>query len=298
MKSFFYLQRSDRRTILAILAVIVAAVGLTIYLGGGGNTATAIGGDTTAVADGKRNLDRKGGQAYGYYDTGEKQAELFPFDPNTADSTQLLRLGLAPWQVRSIYRYRAKGGVFRRKTDFARLCGLTAGQYRQLEPYISISQDYRPASEVYPASRPDAVARDTVRYPLKLSPGQTIALNTADTALLKRVPGIGSGFARAITAYRERLGGFYSAAQLLEIDNFPRSALPYFTVDAAACKKLNVNKLTLNQLRRHPYIGFYRAKTIVDHRRLHGPIHGLEDLALYRDFPQDAIERLRNYVEF
>ena len=78
MKSFFYLQRSDRRTILAILAVIVAAVGLTIYLGGGGNTATAIGGDTTAVADGKRNLDRKGGQAYGYYDTGENRRSSSP----------------------------------------------------------------------------------------------------------------------------------------------------------------------------------------------------------------------------
>ena len=28
--------------------------------------------------------------------------ETFPFDPNTADSTQLLRLGLQPWQVRNI----------------------------------------------------------------------------------------------------------------------------------------------------------------------------------------------------
>ena len=31
--------------------------------------------------------------------------EEFPFDPNTADSNQLLRLGLQPWQVRNIYRY-------------------------------------------------------------------------------------------------------------------------------------------------------------------------------------------------
>ena len=270
MKGFFYMQRNDRRAVMAALAVIVVAAGVALCVGGGGETAQSVAPDTAAVAREDGGRPTGGRPSAGYYAV----------------------------EGRSIYRYRAKGGVFRRKTDFARLYGLTAGQYRQLEPYISISQDYRPASEVYPASRPDAVARDTVRYPLKLSPGQTIALNTADTALLKRVPGIGSGFARAITAYRERLGGFYSAAQLLEIDNFPRSALPYFTVDAAACKKLNVNKLTLNQLRRHPYIGFYRAKTIVDHRRLHGPIHGLEDLALYRDFPQDAIERLRNYVEF
>ena len=298
MKSFFYLQRSDRRTILAILAVIVAAVGLTIYLGGGGNTATAIGGDTTAVADGKRNLDRKGGQAYGYYDTGEKQAELFPFDPNTADSTQLLRLGLAPWQVRNIYNYRAAGGIYRQPRDFARLYGLTAGQYRRLEPYIRISDDYRPAAEAYPAEPRPAYVRDTTRYPLKLKPGQHVALNTADTALLKRVPGIGSGFARAIVRYRERLGGFYSTAQLMEIGNFPQSALPYFTADPSLCRKLNVNRLTLSQLRRHPYIGFYQAKTIIDHRRLHGPLRSLDDLRLYKDFPPETIERLRHYIEF
>ena len=298
MKSFFYLQRSDPRTIRAILAVIVAAVGLTIYLGGGGNTATAIGGDTTAVADGKRNLDRKGGQAYGYYNTGEKQAELFPFDPNTADSTQLLRLGLAPWQVRSIYRYRAKGGIYRQPRDFARLYGLTAGQYRRLEPYIRISDDYRPAAEAYPTEPHPAYVRDTLKYPLKLKPGQHVSLNTADTALLKRVPGIGSGFARAIVRYRERLGGFYSAEQLREIDNFPPSALPYFTADASRCRRLDVNHLTLNQLRRHPYIGFYRAKTITDHRRLHGPLRGLDDLRLYRDFPPEAIERLSHYLKF
>ena len=69
-------------------------------------------------------------------------AERFAFDPNTADSTQLLRLGLKPWQVRSIYRYRAKGGVFSEPADFARVYGLTLKQYRELEPYIRIGRDY------------------------------------------------------------------------------------------------------------------------------------------------------------
>ena len=41
------------------------------------------------------------------YAVPEEKVETFPFDPNTADSTTLLRLGLAPWQVRAIYKYRA-----------------------------------------------------------------------------------------------------------------------------------------------------------------------------------------------
>lgn len=42
-----------------------------------------------------------------------KPATFF-FDPNTADSTALLRLGLSPWQVRNIYKYRARGGRYHR----------------------------------------------------------------------------------------------------------------------------------------------------------------------------------------
>ena len=298
MKSFFYMQRNDRRAIMAVLVVIAVVAGIMIYIGDGGGLPPDAPADSTAINAAGGDARGGGTQDGGYYAAEWRKAELFAFDPNTADSTQLLRLGLAPWQVRNIYRYRAKGGIYRDKTDFARLYGLTAGQYRRLEPYINISPDYRPAAEVYPAPKHDAYARDTIKYPLKLKPGQTVSLNTADTALLKRVPGIGSGFAGAIIRLRERLGGFYDTAQLLEIANFPRSALPYFTADPSACKKLNVNQLTLNQLRRHPYIGFYRAKTIIDHRRLHGPIRSFDELRLYRDFPQEAIERLRAYVEF
>ena len=298
MKTFFYLQRNDRRAIMATLIVLTVAVGLTIYIGDEGQTATTTQADSTATAPNRNQGNGGGQQAVAYYDTGGRRAELFPFDPNTADSTQLLRLGLAPWQVRNIYKYRAAGGIYRQPRDFARLYGLTAGQYRRLEPYIRISDDYRPAAEAYPAEPRPAYVRDTTRYPLKLKPGQHVALNTADTALLKRVPGIGSGFARAIVRYRERLGGFYSTAQLMEIGNFPQSALPYFTADPSLCRKLNVNRLTLSQLRRHPYIGFYQAKTIIDHRRLHGPLRSLDDLRLYKDFPPETIERLRHYIEF
>lgn len=298
MKTFFYLQRNDRRAIMATLIVLTVAVGLTIYIGDRGKTAATTQADSTATAPNRNQGNGGGQQAVAYYDTGGRRAELFPFDPNTADSTQLLRLGLAPWQVRNIYKYRAAGGIYRQPRDFARLYGLTAGQYRRLEPYIRISDDYRPAAEAYPAEPRPAYVRDTTRYPLKLKPGQHVALNTADTALLKRVPGIGSGFARAIVRYRERLGGFYSTAQLMEIGNFPQSALPYFTADPSLCRKLNVNRLTLSQLRRHPYIGFYQAKTIIDHRRLHGPLRSLDDLRLYKDFPPETIERLRHYIEF
>jgi DNA uptake protein ComE-like DNA-binding protein len=231
-----------------------------------------------------------------YYQVEGRKAELFPFDPNTADSTQLLRLGLQPWQVRNIYKYRAKGGVYLQPSDFARLYGLTVKQYHELEPYIHISAEYQPSATLV-GERPQ-YERDTLKYPIKLKEGETVTLNIADTSTLKKVPGIGSAFARAIIGYGKRLGGYVSTSQLLEISNFPRKSLPYFKVDSTKIRKIKVNKLTLDQLKRHPYINFYQARTITDYRRLKGDLKSLDDLKLHKDFPEAERKRLEPYMDY
>ena len=292
LRDFFYVQRSDREVIIVLLLVIVGALGVLWLTGGNETTPIVSTADSTLVAT---LQDDTPSRARIYYKVEERRAERFVFDPNTADSTQLLRLGLQPWQVRNIYKYRAAGGIYRRKEDFAHLYGLTVGQYRELEPYIRISKDYAPASTLV-ADSPQCA--DTLHYPQKLGEAETIELNTADTTLLRRVPGIGSYYARKIVQYRDRLGGFVSARQLDEITDFPQQAKPYFTISTAQVRRLNINTLTLEQLRRHPYINYYQARAILDYRRQHGRIADLAELSLLRDFPEEAIERLRPYVAY
>ena len=320
IREFFYLQKSDRKVILTLLLVIVVALTVIFFAGG--------------ESDGEDSKELKSGD-HAYHsekiltdsplDT-PKKAELFPFDPNTADSTQLLRLGLQSWQVRNIYKYRAAGGIYRQKTDFARLYGLTVKQYRELEPYIRISDDYLPASTLLKQERRTSQgsfsqnrgnwtrnqrdrSRDSVRqnhgpvplipqYSPKLRPGETVVLNTADTTALKTIPGIGPYYARKIVQYGQRLGGYVNVDQLDEIENFPSEAKSFLVVCDAHPQKLNLNKLSLNELKRHPYINYFMARAITDYRRLHGPLHSLNDLRLSRDFPQEVIERLEPYVEF
>lgn len=135
-------------------------------------------------------------------------------------------------------------------------------------------------------------------YQPKIRRGEHIVLNTADTTALKTVPGIGSYFARKIVEYGERLGGYVSVDQLDEIEDFPLDAKRYLVVENPSPRKLNVNRLSLNDLRRHPYLNFYQARAITDYRRLHGPLKSLQDLRLSKDFPSEVIERLLPYVEF
>lgn len=301
IREFFYLQKSDRKVILTLLCVIVIALGV-IFLTGGER-------DSSEETSQPHQSGQPHQTSYSDYASYSKKApERFVFDPNTADSTQLLRLGLQPWQVRNIYKYRAAGGVYRRPLDFAKLYGLTVKQYRELEPYIRISSDYLPASTLVEAERTThgrasdkaMAVHDSVvhRYPVKIRETEHVVLNTADTTTLMTVPGIGPYYARKIVAYGERLGGYVSVDQLDEIDDFPSEAKKYFVIQNPQTRKLNVNKLSLNELKRHPYINFYMAKDITDYRRLHGALKSLNDLRLSKDFPSDVIKRLEPYVEF
>jgi DNA uptake protein ComE-like DNA-binding protein len=254
---------------------------------------------------------RKNGRYIPYDEGLSPSKECFYFDPNTADSTQLLRLGLQPWQVRNIYRYRAKGGVYRKKEDFARLYGLTVKDYRRLEPYIRISEDYLPASTLVGNARrtsfssgtsfPSSTSnykKDSLRYPVKIREGEHVVLNTADTSMLRKVPGIGAYYAKEIVRYGKWLGGYVHVSQLDEIDNFPKEAKKYFVITDPHPQKLSINKLTLQQLRRHPYINYYQAKAIVDYRRLHGDIKSLRDLRFSSDFTDEDIRRLEPYIAY
>ena len=323
LRDFFYLQRNDRQAILVLLGIIIVCTTLVVVVGKLNPESSESTGSSTYLSannasEGNKRSQDAPNQKPLYYKVDGVPHELFPFDPNTADSTQLLRLGLQAWQVRSIYKFRAKGGVFRETSDFARIYGLTKKQYEVLAPYIRIGEDYRPASEYYGkekgyayqengypygnATSADNGEKQTeakvYSYPQKLKPGQTVSANSADTTDLMKIPGIGSYYAKAIVRYREQLGGFTSVSQFKEIEGFPESAVAFLHITLGEVRKLNINKLSLNQLRKHPYINFYQAKEICDYRRLKGPLHSLQDLKLLKDFPPAEIERLTPYIEF
>lgn len=137
-----------------------------------------------------------------------------------------------------------------------------------------------------------------VSNPHKIREGEHVVLNTADTTALKTIPGIGPYFARKIVQYGVRLGGYVNIDQLDEIEDFPLESKQYLVIQDAQPKKLNINQLSLNELKRHPYINYYQARAIEDYRRLHGPLKSLNDLRLSKDFPPEAIERLMPYVAY
>lgn len=232
LRDVVYLRKSDRKVILALLVVIVVALGV-IFLAGGGNETN----------------------------------ELLPVDTLSQKR-----------ENRDSFRHRS----YPQRTVYVR----TKVVYRDTA--------YRRGKALTDAGHDSALAH----YQVKIKPGEYIDLNSADTMMLKTVPGIGGYFARKVVQYGERLGGYVSIDQLDEIEGFPLDAKEYLVVENPSPHKLNLNRLSLNELKKHPYLNFYQAREITDYRRLHGPIKSLNDLRLSKDFPPEAIARLQPYVEF
>ncbi len=146
---------------------------------------------------------------------------------------------------------------------------------------------------------PPTLVTDTVgRYPEKFQKLTQVDINTADTVLLKKIPNIGSFRAGKIVAYREQLGGYTHVEQVMESSEMPDEVLEWFSIVPQPIKMINVNDLTIRQLMRHPYISFYQARNIVEHRKEYGPLKQIEDLLSLKDFTQKDIDRLRPYLVF
>lgn len=144
---------------------------------------------------------------------------------------------------------------------------------------------------------------DSIRatYPKKLPRGSMVDANSADTTLLKQIPGIGSVYARRIVSYRESLGGFISAQQIEEIEGLPYGIASWFRVAQNAeqhVRRININRADFKTLVRHPYLSYEQTKYIANLRQRTGRIRGWEDLRGSGLFSEADVARLTTYFTF
>ncbi|MCF8379042.1 MAG: helix-hairpin-helix domain-containing protein [Bacteroidales bacterium] len=194
----------------------------------------------------------------------EIELNLFAFDPNKISREEFESLGLEPGLIDIILNYRNKGGLFKGKSDFAKIYGLSEELYIKLEPYISIASDTLPNIDL------------TAKIPSLL-----ININTADTLDLQQLPGIGPSFAQKIVKYRELLGGYYSSDQLLEVygmDSLRFTKLSKNIFCTGEIRQININTATIKEMIKHPYIEYYLAKSIITHRQTSGKYVNLHSL--------------------
>lgn len=302
-KDFFYYSRSERRAVYFLLFLIALLLVAIIFYSKRDNASFDLAENSAEVdsflADVKKVKEHSAKESKDDCSDAHRTGLFFEFDPNSADSIELSRLGLPSYVVKNVLKYRAKGGRFKTSASFSKIYGLTPELFAELEPYIRIPEQLsaRKRKQVFPKT--DSIRIESHQQPFdKYSEGTKVNVNIADTIELKKIPGIGSVIARNIVAYRQRLGGFYDLEQLLEVRFFTPELLEWFVLGDSQVNQLRINRESLDKLRAHPYLNFYQAKIIVEHRKKRGEIKSLSQLSLYEEFTEKDLKRLSAYFSF
>lgn len=150
-------------------------------------------------------------------------------------------------------------------------------------------EKYVPPKKIY--MKKAAVAR----------PPLMIEINTADSAQLCKLYGIGPSFSRRILKYRGLLGGFFSPHQLLEV--FGMDSLRYegfrehVFANESHINKMAINEVEFKTLLRHPYLDYETVKLICNYREYTGPITCDDTLRVVIGY-DPMFDRVKSYIKY
>ena len=207
---------------------------------------------------------------------------------DTVSAEYLARWGLTKAQAAVVIRYRnASGGIF--DEEHLRRCYvIDDSMAERLLPYVIFSA--KALSEQ--ATPTSAMERKE----------QRVELNSADSATLVAIDGIGAKSASEIIKYRKLLGGYHSVEQLAELkciteSNFEK-ILPKIWCDSFVISKIDINFARSLELERHPYVSAQALRRIVKQRQLKGGWSKIEEMIDDDILSEEEAKRLAPYLRF
>lgn len=255
---------------------------------------------------------------------------------NTADTTQLQSVsGIGSTLARRIVRYRELSGGFTTTEQLLKVYGITLENFIRIEEQVYVDTT-TPAfaalrkatldlpSSAYPPRRShparEAVHRAApLEAPPPLSatfssstpqptkpaiPRPLLDINTADSAALVDINGIGPATARNIVKYRSLIFFYDNLDQLAEVwgvrpENLARMQ-PYLTVGGAkqSMPHLHVNTMPVEELGKHFYLGYKEARILVAYRDMHGPFVDFAAVQQVHGITPERLRRLEPYLVY
>ena len=287
-KDYFYFIKSDRRAIVALGCVAVFAIGVLLVVDAWKDKENGtIAKEKVSVEDEK--------------DEERVEVVMREFDPNIVDSLTLIGFGLKAWKVKNFLHYRAAGKVFRSAEEMGKTHGWTEEDVERVRGYVRVGKEYE-KKDVKKWEMREKMEEREDRQTYTSNKFQTLTkvdVNMADTALLRRVPGIGGKISEAIVTYRKKLGGFYSVEQLRELKIVSPELLEWFEVSPSPdIQRLNINKASFQVLNSHPYISYEQTKALLQYIRLYGKVKDEQALLETGLFTKEEVERLKPYLDY
>ena len=224
-------------------------------------------------------------------DATRGRIEPEPFAIDTASAAYLTALGFSPRQAEVMIRYREASGGIRTPEQFRRCYAVSDEMAERLLPYI-IFDERGPQPEPPAASEAGSGSAS----------GKPVEINSADSAALRSVRGIGERSVTEIMRYRELLGGYHSVEQIAELPCVTESnyekILQQIYCDSCKITKIDINFADPKELARHPYVSAKALRKIVKQRKLKGGWSGIEEMTEDNIFTEEEAERLAPYLRF
>lgn len=225
---------------------------------------------------------------------------LKPFNPNALSEEEWIAFGMKPWLAKRILNYRKKVGDFKSKADVQKIYGLPDSVYQKFAPYILLPETAENA-RVFASKTPGSYDNRNFESTKKAFRLQAFDINLADTTELKRIRGIGSKLSQRILKYRDRLGGFTSEEQLQEVFGLQSETVDSlrkytYVENDYVPKKINLNTVTFEELKSHPYLKFNQSRALIAYRDQHGPYQKIEDIKKIKLMDEATFAKLRPYL--
>lgn len=226
-------------------------------------------------------IGRKYAIAPRQYRTGRVVPEPMPptrFRIDTVGARYLRAIGaLSKRQAEAFIRWRDLSGIY--DMEELRACYVVSDSVAAaLEPYIIF-----PERGAAPVDEP-------------------VEINTADSATLRGVVGIGARTVVSIMNYRARLGGFVRLEQLAEVPGVTErnyeKILKQICCDSCEIRKIDINFATPKVLRQHPYIPPQKLRKLLKTRQLKGGWSTAEELVEDNILTREEAARLAPYLRF
>ncbi|MBO5890575.1 MAG: helix-hairpin-helix domain-containing protein [Alistipes sp.] len=220
------------------------------------------------------------------YSTNEESKEIAysPFRIDTATTAYLRTIGFSSRQAELIIRYGNMIGGYCNIEEFEECYAVDSAMAARLKPYIIFPE--RDTTSI--------VSVPTIEFPLEV--------NSADSAALIKVRGIGPKSIVHILRYRELLGGYYSVEQISELkmvtpENFQQISQQIWC-DSSKIKKIYINFARPKELELHPYISDRALRRIINHRELKGGWSTIEEMIDKNILSHDEAARIAPYLDF
>jgi DNA uptake protein ComE-like DNA-binding protein len=286
-----YISKRNRQALvlvifLSIIIVYIPRIVLTFD-----NSESTIKISDAEIAETKNKIAsyRKNRKATFAYNREKKSRYHLPpskFDPNKYALNDWMQLGLSEKQANVVLKFTSRG--LKSNEDLQRVFVISDELFDMIKD-----------STFYPTFE-KSVTPEKKSFTKTEKPKIVVELNAASQEDLMKIPGIGESFAKWIINYRTRLGGFSKPGQLLEvwkIDAEKYAQLePFVTVNVNQISKLKLNLTTAEELKKHPYLNWNIANSIIKIRERKRGFKSVEEIKESVLIDEECFEKLKPYL--